>query len=129
MSTFDVALHIKKNIKDFKNRIDQGDPHLVSEIANVIIKEKKKNFYSFATKYCHHHNNEMYPIYDRFVAAMLNEYSNNNVCGFNCEGIDFKNYEQFRNVINNFCDCFNLPNEVRYRKIDKYLWQKGKELS
>lgn len=126
-STFGMALHIKK-IKDFKNRIDRGDPYLVSEIANIIIKDKKWNFYSFATKYCHWHNDKTYPIYDRFVTKALNEYSNNYV-DFNCTGIDFKNYEQFRNVINNFCDCFNLPGETRYRKIDKYLWQKGKELS
>jgi len=126
MGTFNVALHIKK-IKDFKNRIDRGDPYLVSEIASVIIKNKKKNFYSFATKYCHWHNDKMYPIYDKFVTKALNEYSNNYI-DFNCTGIDFKNYKQFRDVINNFCEAFDLPDEVRYRKIDKYLWQKGKEL-
>ena len=127
-SPFDMALHIKK-IKDFKNRINQGDPLLVSEIANITIKNKEKNFYSFATKYCFWNNDKMYPIYDRLVAKILKEYSYNNEFDFNCMGINFKNYEKFRNVINNFCDCFNLPGEVKYRKIDKYLWQKGKELS
>ncbi|MBA7583605.1 hypothetical protein ES708_25552 [subsurface metagenome] len=127
-STFDMTLHIKKDIKDFKNRINKGDPLLISEIANITIKNKNKNFYSFATKFCFWHNDKMYPIYDRFVAKILKEYSYNNLYDFNCLGIDLKNYEKYRNVINNFCDYFNLPGEVRYRKIDKYLWQKGKEL-
>lgn len=127
-SPFDMVLHIKK-IKDFKNRIDRGDPLLVSEIANITIKDKNKNFYSFATKYCFWHNEKMYPIYDKFGSKTLKAFSNNNVCDFNCLGIDLRNYEEYRNVINNFCEAFNLPNEVKYRKIDKYLWNTGKELS
>ena len=127
-SMFDVALHIKK-IKDFKNRINKGDPLLVLEIANIKIKNKEKNFYSFATKYCFWNNDRKYPIYDRLVTKMLKEYSYNNLFDFNCKGVDFKNYEQFRDIINDFCEAFNLPREARYRKLDKYLWQKGYELT
>ena len=71
-------------------------------------RNKNKNFYSFATKFCFWNNDKMYPIYDRLVAKIFKEYSYNNVCDFNCTGINFKNYEKFRNVINNFCDCFNI---------------------
>ncbi len=127
-SPFDMVLHIRK-IKDFKNRINKGDPLLVSEISKITIRNKTKNFYSFATKYCFWHNDRKYPIYDKMGTKTLREYSYNNLYDFNCLGIDLKNYEKYRNVIDNFCDCFNLPNEVKYRKIDKYLWQKGKELS
>lgn len=127
-SMFDVALHIKK-IKDFKNHINKGDPLLISEIANIKIKNKEKNFYSFATRYCFWNNDKIYPIYDRLVTKILKEYSYNNLFDFNCKGADFKNYEQFRDIINDFCETFNLPYEARYRKLDKYLWQLGKELS
>lgn len=127
LDTFSMALHIKK-IKDFKNRINKGDPFLVSEIANITIKNKKRNFYSFASKYCFWHNDRKYPIYDSMNVKMLKKYSNSNLFDFNCKGIDFKDYKNYRNVINNFCDCFNLPEEVKYRKLDKYLWQRGKEL-
>ena len=37
-------------------RLKESDETLVNDIASVIIKGKRKNFYSFATKYCSHHN-------------------------------------------------------------------------
>lgn len=128
MEPFYMALHIKK-IKGFKDRINKGDPLLVPGIARVTIKGKKKNFYSFATKYCFWHNDRKYPIYDSMGTKTLREYSYNNLYDFNCLGIDLKNYEKYRNVIDNFCKTFGLPDEVKYRKIDKFLWQTGKELS
>ncbi|UTW70364.1 hypothetical protein KHA80_07545 [Anaerobacillus sp. HL2] len=41
-----------------------------------MIGEKKKNFYSFATKYCSHHNPLDYPIYDSYVDEVLRHFRN-----------------------------------------------------
>ena len=67
--TFTVAQHIKDCKIDKK--LNAGNQDLVNIIAKVDIKDKKKNFYSFASKYCNHHKSESYPIYDYYVDKML----------------------------------------------------------
>ena len=60
-----VATHILSlNIDE---RLRKGDPTLVDDIAKVTISGKSKYFYSFASKYCSHHNPYEYPIYDSYV--------------------------------------------------------------
>ncbi len=63
-----VAKHIL-SIPDFDKRLKNGDLTLVDEIAHVEVgKEKKQHFfYSFASKYCSHHQPLMYAIYDNYV--------------------------------------------------------------
>jgi hypothetical protein len=48
-------------------RLNTGDVTLVEDIQYVAIGNTKKNFYSFASKYCSHHNPLDYPIYDSYV--------------------------------------------------------------
>ena len=43
----------------------------MNDIARVNINGKDRNLYSFATKYCSHHNFNDYPIYDEYVAKVL----------------------------------------------------------
>lgn len=62
---YSVATHILSlNIDE---RLANGDPTLVDDIAKVTISGKNKYFYSFASKYCSHHNPNAYPIYDSYV--------------------------------------------------------------
>ena len=56
------------------NRLKSNDETLVNDIANLSINGKKKCFYSFATKYCSHHNPINFPIYDSYVDKILNYY-------------------------------------------------------
>ena len=64
-SIFDIAKHIVSlNIDE---RLKKGDEQLVSEIGHIEIKEKKRYFYSFATKYCSHHN----PVAFQFMILIL----------------------------------------------------------
>ena len=62
-----------KHILDFKidERLKSGDITLVNELAKVIYeidgKVIEKNIYSFTTKYCCIHRNDIYPIYDKYV--------------------------------------------------------------
>lgn len=65
-----VAKHIL-GIKDLDKRLKSGDIELVRELGEVTIGGKEKYFYSFATKYCSHHNPIAFPIYDSYVEQVL----------------------------------------------------------
>ena len=73
-SVFPVAKHILNLGID--NRLKSNDETLVNDIANLSINGKKKCFYSFATKYCSHHNPINFQIYDSYVDKILNYYNN-----------------------------------------------------
>ena len=59
------------SIKDLDKRLKAGDIKLVRELGNVKIGDNKRYFYSFATKYCSHHNPIAFPIYDSYVEKVL----------------------------------------------------------
>ena len=67
--TYSMAKHIIDMQID--ERLQSGDLTLVNELALITLKKKQKNFYSFASKYCSHHNPTAFPIYDSFVEKML----------------------------------------------------------
>ena len=52
-------------------RLQNGDYSLINDIANVEVNGKTHCFYSFATKYCSHHQPETYAIYDNYVEKVL----------------------------------------------------------
>ena len=66
-SIFPVVKHILE--LDIDERLKEGDLTLVNDIANV--KDLDRRFYSFASKYCSHHNFEQFPIYDNYVDRVL----------------------------------------------------------
>jgi hypothetical protein len=68
-SIYPVAKHICA--LDIDLRLKVGDVTLVGDIQYVTIADTKKNFYSFASKYCSHHNPLDYPIYDSYVDEVL----------------------------------------------------------
>lgn len=124
-----VAKHIC-SIRDIDERLHNGDENLVSEVQVVEIgegdKKKSFHFYSFATKYCSHHNPLRYPIYDNYVATILGFYKM--IFGFDkFREIDLKDYKKFKEVLKNFMDWFQL-NEFTVKEIDQYLWQVGNNL-
>lgn len=104
----------------------------------------KKSCFSFASKYCHHHNGDAYPIYDRFVCESLwffhkerGSLSNDKriqkctdadkfhkMLQDNCE-----NYELFCEIIKAFRKQYDLADKEKYptEKVDKYLWLLGKQ--
>jgi hypothetical protein len=125
-ATFDVALNISK-IKNFDKRVGNGDITLVDEIRKNLIGDSIKDFYSFSTKYCHHHNPTKYPIYDAFVEEMLIEYLYEFEPDNRIYQTKMKKYEYFKKNIDHLAELWKLSNEYLYTKLDKYLWQKGKE--
>jgi len=106
-------------------RLNANDTTLVSEIAKVMINGKTKNFYSFATKYCSHHNPNGYPIYDSYIDAVLWHFRKTD------EFTDFKrpelkDYSTFKKVLIDFREYYKL-HKYTLKQIDQYLWQLGKE--
>ncbi len=117
---------VARKIFDMKidDRLKKGDSTLVNDIAKVKIKNKNKNFYSFASKYCCHHN-ENYPIYDYYVDRMLVYFkTKDKFANFIRE--DLKDYVKFKKIILEFRKFYDLEG-FTLRDIDKYLWIAGKE--
>ncbi|MBN6711049.1 hypothetical protein JFL47_07380 [Haemophilus haemoglobinophilus] len=120
-----VAQHIL-TIPNLDERLKQGDLELVDEIKAIVINGKQKKFYSFATKYCCHHNPERFPIYDSYVDKIL--IALNKAYPFaNFKQIELKNYKRFNEVLVKFQKEFGLET-FSLRELDTYLWLLGKEL-
>lgn len=122
-SIYPVAKHIiALNIDD---RLKAGDVTLVGDIQRVYINGTEKNFYSFATKYCSHHNPLEYPIYDSHVDEVLCYFRNRD--GFSdFRNSDLKDYVRFKSILIDFRSIYGLV-QYNLKQIDKYLWQLGKD--
>ena len=118
---------IAKKIFELKidKRLKEGDPTLVNDIARITINDKEKYFYSFSSKYCSHHNNNEFPIYDYFVDRMFMYFKKrDNFSSF--KQADLKDYVKFKKILIEFKKYYNID-EYNLRDIDKYLWIAGKE--
>ena len=119
-----VAEHIL-SVKDLDKRLKSGDINLVSELEEVKIGDNKRYFYSFATKYCSHHNPIVFPIYDSYVEKVLVYF--NKVDKFSSFKIkDLKDYRKFKGILLDFQRYYKLE-RFDLKEIDRYLWLLGKE--
>jgi hypothetical protein len=89
--------------------------------------------YSFASKYCYFHNDEVFPLYDRYVDKLIWDYKQNeDGKGFqpltDFERIDLKDYSKYINILNNLKQAYELT-EYSIKKLDIFLWMYGKEWS
>jgi hypothetical protein len=123
-SIFTVARHIHR--LNIDKRLQIGDEALVDEIAGVTMPNGKViNHFSFATKYCSHHNVDDYPIYDSYVEKLLCYFRDvDRFASFH--KTDLKKFVIFKQVILEFRKFYSLEN-FTIKEIDKYLWQLGKE--
>ena len=114
-----LALQIDERLKD-------GDRSLVKDIAHVEVNGKDHFFYSFATKYCSHHQPEQYAIYDNYVEKVLLSMNSRKHKPFaNFKREDLKDYETYMSVIRAFQQRFGLM-QYNIKQLDQYLWQLGK---
>lgn len=124
-SIYAVAKHIL-SIPNFDQKLKVNDLGLVDEIRKVTINGKEKNFYSFATKYCSHHNPEAFPIYDSYVDKIL--LAINKQCKFaKFTRAELKNYSRFKEILSLFQEKFGLG-DFSIRQLDTYLWLLGKDV-
>lgn len=123
-SAFTVAKHIVSLKVD--ERIKSGDITVVNDIALVTMENgSKKNFYSFANKYCNHHRPEKFPIYDSYVDRVLRHFRNRDNF-YDFKNIELRDYEKFINILTEFRKFYELE-AYSLKDIDKYLWLLGKE--
>lgn len=118
-------LPVAKNILHLK--IDEKLKNAETDIVNKIARIKKfdKNFYSFASKYCCHHNQDEYPIYDYYVERCL-VYFNRKEHFYDFTKKELRDYDTFKKVIIAFREHFKLR-DFSLRDIDRYLYSLGKE--
>ena len=122
-SIFPVAKHILS--LNIDARLKAGDVTLVKELQTITIGGKARNYYSFATKYCSHHNPLDFPIYDSYVAAVLRYFKKlDRFSTFQDD--DLKDYIRFKNALLDFRSYYGLSSYT-LKQIDKYLWLLGKE--
>lgn len=123
-NTFTVAEHIK-SIPNLDERLKRGDDSLVNEIASVDFREGRTiYFYSFATKFCSHHQPLKFSIYDSYVHKLLMYFLNADQFS-NFQSADLKDYITFKRVILDFQRFYNLL-DYNLKQMDQYLWQLGK---
>lgn len=124
---YPVAKHITK-INNVDDDLKNGELSLVNKIAKVKLgkgnNKTTKHLYSFATKFCHHHNSN-FPIYDYYVDEMLRYFRNKYQNQFKFKNDELKNYERFVEILKKFQEVFNLSN-FSLKEIDRYLWLAGK---
>lgn len=122
-SIFAVAKHICA--LDIDKRLRNGDLSLVDDIADLTIGGKPKRFYSFASKYCSHHEPTRFPIYDYYVEQVLIHFRKvDKFCDFQEE--DLKKYSHFMAILDAFQQHYGLS-EYNKKDLDRYLWQLGKK--
>lgn len=122
-SIYPVAKHICS--LNIDKRLKSGDVTLVGDIQKVVIGGVAKNFYSFSTKYCSHHNALDYPIYDSYVDEVLRNFrKKDKFADFN--DMDLKDYAVFKSILIEFRRFYRLE-KFNLKQIDQYIWQLGKE--
>ena len=114
------------------NRLKHGDWSVVSDIAEC--QGLDKNI-SFASKYCNWHNQEAYPIYDKYVVDLLCVLKDKNILkSFTTkklirseEKIDIR-YKTFGNALSELVLNYNLTTplgrnkEIIFKVLDRALW-------
>jgi hypothetical protein len=106
--------------------IKKGDMGVVHRIADVEFTTRR--FYSFATKYCHWHNPQEFPIYDSYVDKVLWAYRQQEQDKFQpgFARTDMRQYDKFKNILQDFRKAYQLSVDIK--KLDKFLFIYGKEL-
>ncbi|MCI9545761.1 MAG: hypothetical protein HFH60_03590 [Lachnospiraceae bacterium] len=122
-SIYDMAKHIVS--LDIDESLKKGDASLVFKIGHIVIAGKERYFYSFATKYCSHHNPEAFPIYDSYVEEVLIHFKKKDRFA-KFKQSDLKNYHKYKKILLAFMDFYNITS-YSPKELDMYLWQLGKK--
>ena len=86
---------------------------------------KERRFYSFATKYCSHHQPQKYAIYDSYVEKILWDFQNRDKFS-DFKLPDLKDYTNYMRAIYDFQKHYELE-QFSVKNLDQYLWQLGKK--
>jgi hypothetical protein len=124
-NTLAVVQHIVASKID--QQLRKEEVGIVEKIAKVEDDSGKiRRNYSFATKYCSHHQPDAYPIYDSYVSKVLAYFNEqDNFPGFTKKAI-WKDYPTFMRVIEAFRERYKLKT-CTLKEIDRCLFVLGKE--
>ena len=112
------------NIKDIDNRIKNGDPEVVNEMARS---NGHINLFSFASKYCCYHNKNLYgrddySILDTVLKESLPKYFNDITTGQIKKWVDSFDYRSYNDYLTRKLDELGINVPFRKRKLDHYIW-------
>lgn len=120
---YTVAEHIWNLQID--DALQQQSVELIEAIANVNIRGKNRRNYSFASKYCHFHRPEAYPIYDSIVERVLWTYQTlDQFASF--KRYELQQYHSYQQIMTQFQHYYHL-NTFNLRELDHFLWLIGRE--
>lgn len=124
---------------NFDKEVIKGNPALVDKMKRINLVSKKLvskdfEFISFASKYCHCHQPELYPIYDRYVWFGLKQYivkfkikdANNN--DFTLKDIpkSYVKYVDAVDAVRSWIQGNSKTPLLKYNELDRYLWIIGR---
>ena len=118
LDLYSMAKHIVDMHIDEK--LNSNNYSIIKDLSEVIIGGKSRKFYSFATKYCHYHNPEFFPIYDSYVAKVLCSFPEFKIIKIK----ELREYQTFVDTLNEFRHYYGL--NLTYINLDKYLWRLGR---
>lgn len=107
--------------------LGRGDEGLVEEIANLTRDGRHQRNYSFATKYCNWHKQDLFPIYDSRVDECLWLMRRRGwIEDFKRQDL-YYSYPKLKSVVTGFRGSFG-PGKFTYKEIDKFLFVEGGKL-
>lgn len=111
-------------IKDIDNRIKNGDPEVVNEIARS---NGNINLFSFATKYCCYHNKNLYgrddySILDTVLKESLPKYFEDITSSQIKKWVVSFDYKSYNDYLTRKLDELGINVPFRKRKLDHYIW-------
>jgi len=108
-------ISVAENIASISN-LDKSLKEGKEEVVEKVAHWQNKNLLSFASKFCHFHNKEKYPIYDKYVIIALKNLLKN--------WKDDRTFTNFLRGINQF-RIENSIRDISYEDLDKFLWMYG----
>lgn len=118
-----VATHIYQLQID--NALAQHSLAIIEAIACIELNGKRRRNYSFATKYCHWHRPDVYPIYDSYVERLLWAYQQQDgFASFRRE--ELQEYMHYKMIHDQFKQYYGLT-AFTTKQVDQFLWGYGKE--
>jgi hypothetical protein len=118
-----LAVHILK-IKDLDTKLERGNLDVVDAIWQS--QGTRKQYFSFATKFCSWHNQDDYAIYDGNMWEALRAYKSKEL-RFQFKDSECKNYACFHAIVARFMAAYDLK-DYSLKDVDKFLWLVGDRL-
>ncbi|HEX5168927.1 MAG TPA: hypothetical protein VFW11_07120 [Cyclobacteriaceae bacterium] len=110
------------HILDLKidDRLKQGDPSLVDDIAKLLVKGQTHHLLHFASVYCNFHKPDAFPIFSDQHLEFYKKYIVNNNLALDPEKID--TYDVFSRALNDLVERLGLTGKMNYLQLRKFGW-------